>query len=186
MGKFSKEYLFENYNVRKLQLGETIETFDCGDTDLNDFIINEAHHYRKALLAVTYVMEHRKTGEIVGYFSLANDRVSITDFKNKTEFNRFRRHRFVNEKRLRSYPAVKLCRLGVALGMRGQNIGSSLLDSIKSFFLTDNKTGCRFLTVDAYLNAIPFYERNDFQHLKAHDEDLATRLLFFDLSDIDE
>ena len=82
MEKFSREDLHENYNVRKLQLGETIESFDCGDTDLNDFIINEAHHYRKALLAVTYVMEHRKTGEIVGYFSLANDRVSITDFEN--------------------------------------------------------------------------------------------------------
>ena len=82
MEKFSRNYLLENYDVRKLKLGETIESFDCGDTDLNDFIINEAHHYRKALLAVTYVMEHRKTGEIVGYFSLANDRVSITDFEN--------------------------------------------------------------------------------------------------------
>ena len=49
MEKFSKEYFYENYNVRKLQLGETVKSFDCGDTDLNDFIINEAHHYRKAL-----------------------------------------------------------------------------------------------------------------------------------------
>ena len=40
MEKFSKEYFYENYNVRKLQLGETVESFDCGDTDLNDFIIN--------------------------------------------------------------------------------------------------------------------------------------------------
>ena len=70
MEKFSKEYLLENYNVRKLQLGETIGSFDCGDTDLNDFIVNEAHHYRKALLAVTYVMEHRETGGLVVDFLL--------------------------------------------------------------------------------------------------------------------
>lgn len=125
------------------------------------------------------------TGEIIGYFSLANDRISITDFKDKTEFNRFRRHRFVNEKRLRSYLAVKLCRLGIKQGIRGKNVGSFLLDFIKSYFLDDNKTGCRFITVDAYINAVSFYERNDFQHLKSHDEDLSTRLLFFDLSDID-
>ena len=186
MEKFSNEYLRQTYGIRKLQLGETVESFDCGDTDLNDFIINEAHHYRKALIAVTYVMEHRETGEVVGYFSLANDRVSVTDLDNKTDFNRFRKHRFVNEKRLRSYPAVKLCRLGVAQTVREKNIGSFLLDFIKSYFLDDNKTGCRFITVDAYIDAIPFYERNDFQHLKRHDDDLVTRLLFFDLSDIDE
>ena len=137
MEKFSKEYFYENYNVRKLQLGETVESFDCGDTD-------------------------------------------------KTDFNRFRKHRFVNEKRLQSYPAVKLCRLGVAQSIRGKNVGSMLLDFIKLYFIGENKTGCRFITVDAYINAVPFYEHNDFQHLKIHDEDRITRLLFFDLSDIDE
>lgn len=102
--------------------------------------------------------------------------MSVTDFVSKTEFNRFRRHRFVNEKRIRSYPAVKICRLG---------IGSVLLDFIKSYFLVDNKTGCRFVTVDAYIDAVPFYEHNDFQHLKGHDEDLITRLLFYDLNDME-
>ena len=178
---------FDDYKIRRLQQGEKIESFDCGDADLNDFIINEAHHYRNALIAVTYVYEHRETGEIVGYFSLANDRVSITDFENKTEFNRFRRHRFVNEKRIRSYPAVKVCRLGVSQSMRGQGVGSVLLDFIKSYFLVDNKTGCRFVTVDAYPNAVSFYEYNDFQPLRNDDEplDMPTQLLFYDLNDME-
>ena len=89
-----------------------------------------------------------------------------------------------NEKRLRTYPAVKICRLAVAQSMRGKAIGSFLLDFIKSYFLVDNKTGCRFVTVDAYLDAVPFYERNDFSLLKSKDEDLVTRLLFFDLASI--
>lgn len=187
MEKFSREYLYANYNIHKLQLGEKVKSFDCGDADLNDFIINESHYYRKALIAVTYVMRHNETDEVVGYFSLANDRVSITDFKDKTDFNRFRRHRFVNEKRLKSYPAVKLCRLGVAKDMRGKNVGSFLLNFIKSYFLDENKTGCRFVTVDAYPNAVPFYEYNEFHPLRNDDEplDMPTQLLFFDLSDID-
>ncbi|MBQ8888571.1 MAG: GNAT family N-acetyltransferase [Bacteroidaceae bacterium] len=188
MDKFSREYLSRNYSIRKLQLGETIKSFDCGDADLNDFIITEAPLYRKALLAVTYVMRHKETDQIIGYFSLANDRVSVTDFKDKTEFNRFRRCRFVNEKRLKSYPAVKLCRLGVKQSMHGKKIGRFLLNFIKSYFLDDNKTGCRFLTVDAYPNAVPFYEKNDFLPLRNDDEplDIPTQLLFFDLRDIEE
>ena len=182
------EHIFENfddYHIRRLQQGERIESFDCGDEDLNDFIINESHHYRDALIAVTYVYEHRVTGEIIAYFSLANDRVSVTDFESKTEFNRFRKHRFVNEKRIRSYPAVKICRLGVSHSVRGQGVGSILLDFVKSYFLVDNKTGCRFVTVDAYIDAVPFYERNDFLHLKGLDEDPVTRLLFYDLNDME-
>ena len=186
MEQLDYEDLIVNYTIRRLQEGERIESFDCGDVDLNDFILNEAHLYREALIAVSYVFEHKGTHEIVGYFSLANDRVSLTDFKDKTEFNRFRRTRFVNEKRLKSYPAVKLCRLGVSKSMRGKSVGSFLLDFIKSYFLVDNKTGCRFITVDAYIEAIHFYEKNDFLPLRNDDEpsNFPTQLLFYDLDNV--
>ena len=184
MNLSAKNYNFTTYKVRKLRKNETIKSFDCGDADLNDFIINEAHHYRKALLAVTYIFEDKETGNVIGYFSLANDRVSLTDFNNKTEFNRFRRTRFVNEKRIKSYPAVKICRLGIDNSLRGKGIGSMLLDFIKYFFIENNKTGCRFLTVDAYNNAIDFYRNNNFKNLKEQEEDKITSSLYFDLNDI--
>lgn len=172
-----------NFQIRRLDLGEKIESFDCGDADLNDFIINEAPLYRKALLAITYVLEDKETQHIAAYFSLANDRVSLSDFESKTEFNRFRKHRFVNEKRLKSYPAAKLCRLGVNKEYQGKAIGGFLLDFIKGYFIDDNKTGCRFLTVDAYSAAIPFYFKNGFIPLNKDDENEHTRLLYFDLGD---
>ena len=117
-------------------------------------------------------------------FSLANDRISLTDFESKTAFNRFRKRRFVNEKRLKSYPAVKICRFAVDLSMKGQSVGSFLLNFIKSYFLDDNKTGCRFITVDAYAAAVPFYLKNGFVPLTSEDAMSATRLLYFDLNDI--
>lgn len=174
------------YEVRKLSADEHINSFNCGDADLNDFLLNEAAFYRKALLAVTYVFENKDTKQVVAFFSLANDKVSLSDFENKTEFNRFRKKRFVNEKRLRSYPAAKLCRLGVDESMKGQSIGTVLLDFIKSYFVVDNKTGCRFLTVDAYANAVPFYLKNGFVPLNEDDNDDDTRLLYFDLNDVSE
>ena len=46
--------------------------------------------------------------------------------------------------------------------------------------------GCRFITVDAYAAAIPFYIRNGFVPLNDEDIDEPTRLLYFDLNDLDE
>lgn len=172
--------------IRKLQPNEVVNSFDCGDPDLNEFIVDEAPYYRTALLAVTYVLESAETGEMLAYFSLANDRVSLSDFESKTEFNKFRKKRFVNEKRIRSYPAAKLCRLAVSLSAREMHLGSYLIDFIKAFFLLDNKTGCRFVTVDAYRSVIPFYEKNGFLPLVATDDGEMTRLLYFDLADYQE
>lgn len=174
---------YSQYVVRKLESEERIGIFNCDDDDLNEFILNESHLYRGEMLAVSYVMERQEDfnhENIVAYFSLANDKVTLSDFENKTEFNRFRK-RFKNEKRMKGYPAVKICRLGVSVEAKGSGIGSSLLNFIKSYFIEENKTGCRFLTVDAYAAAIPFYERNGFNPLNEDDKDSSTRLLYYDL-----
>ncbi|WP_294609695.1 hypothetical protein [uncultured Bacteroides sp.] len=127
-----RKYLLSAYDIRRLGKKESIESFDCGDADLNDFILKESSLYRQALLAVSYVMENKQDRQDVSaYFSLANDKVSLNDFESKTEFNRFRKHKFVNEKRLKSYPAVKICRLGGDSSMKGQSVGTFLLNFIK-------------------------------------------------------
>lgn len=171
------------WNIRRLDKQEKVKSFDCGDADLNDFILTESSIYREAMLAVSYVMEETD-GKVLAYFSLANDKVSLSDFESKTEFNRFRKHRFVNEKRLKSYPAVKVCRFGVDHSLKGQRVGSTLMNFIKTYFVEDNKTGCRFITVDAYANAIPFYKKNGFELLNNEDADAYTRLMYYDLGSI--
>lgn len=161
--------------------------FDCGDRDLNDFILNEAPLYKETLLAVTYVLAEKKNpSKVVGFCSLANDKISLNDFENRTEFNRFRKtQRFPQPKRMKSYPAVKICRLGIDNSLKGQSAGSFFLNFIKAYFVNDNKSGCRFLTVDAYLNAIPFYKKKGFRFLNTDDEDAEhTRLMYFDLNEI--
>ena len=166
--------------VRRLCEDETINSFYCGDSDLDDFILNEASLYRNSLLSVHYVMEEEDN--FVAFFSLSNDKISIHDFENKTKFNRFRSRKFVNKKRIKSYPAVKIGRFAIDSKFQGNGIGSILLDFIKGYFLVDNKTGCRFITVDAYKSAISFYEKNGFVALQNHN-DAFTQLMYFDLAD---
>lgn len=182
----STEFL-KNRFVRRLEDEEIVPVFDCGDLDLNDFLTCEAKAYKKSKLAVTYVMSSTDNPiNVIAFCSLANDCVSLSDFDSKTEFNRFRKQRgFPQQKRLKSYPAVKICRLGVEISMKGKSAGTKLLDIIKTYFTIDNKTGCRFLTVDAYLDAVPFYEKNGFSLLTTEDEDSTyTRLMYFDLDSL--
>lgn len=179
----TKEEVLTRYRVYKMCEDEKVKSFDCGDMDLNDFILNDALPYRKEKLAVTYTFIDKENADnVAAFFCLSNDRISLADFDTKTKYNRFSK-RFVNEKRLKSYPAVKIGRLGVAQSMKGMNIGSLLLDFIKSYFLIENKTGCRFITVDAYAAAVPFYLKNGFVPLN-DDIDDTTRLLYFDLNDV--
>lgn len=180
----TREEFQERCLVRRLNIGDTISAFDCNDEDLNDFLLNEAHLYRNALLSVTYVVENKRTNEVLAYFSLANDKVSISDFESKTEFNRFRKHKFVNDKRLRSYPAIKIGRLAISKTAQHQSIGTYLLEFIDDYFIVDNKSGCRFVTVDAYVDAIPFYIKNNYQFLNNDDEDKRTRVMYFDLASL--
>ena len=43
--------------IARLEEGEVVKALDCGDADLNDFILNESMLYQKEKLAVTYVQE---------------------------------------------------------------------------------------------------------------------------------
>lgn len=180
----TREEFQERCTVRRLNIGDTISNFDCNDEDLNDFLMNEANLYRNALLSVTYLVEDKQTNDILAYFSLSNDKISISDFESKTEFNRFRKHKFENEKRLRSYPAIKIGRLGISKNAQHQSIGTYLLEFIEDYFIIDNKSGCRFVTVDAYVDAIPFYIKNNYQFLNNDDEDKHTRVMYFDLASL--
>ena len=103
------------------------------------------------------------------------------------------------QKHLRTYPAVLLGRLGVAESYKGKEffVGQQIMNYLKSWFIDDdNKTGCRFLVVDAYnrKDVLDFYERNKFKYLYLDEEEerreqfvaegeerLHTRLMFLDL-----
>ena len=175
----------ERFKIVRLAPTNAVDNFNCGDRDLNDYITNRATLFDQYMLAVSYTCIDSGTKQILAYFSLANDKIATSDFPSMTEFNRFRRKQgFPNEKRLKSYPAVKLCRLAVDICAKNQKLGTLIINYIKSMFVISNKTGCRFITVDAYLAAIPFYEKNGFHMMNLEDDDPHTRLMYFDLMDL--
>ena len=67
---------------------------------------------------------------------------------------------------------------------RNNGIGSDILNFVKDLFISGNRTGCSFVTVDALREAIPFYLKNDFMYLdkSTADADTDTCLMYYDLT----
>lgn len=153
--------------------------FDCGNLDLNEFFLEDSIESSKLLLSVTYVLMDED--KAIAFLSLSNDSVRKEDMP-KSKARRFWRI-FPREKRFSSMPAVKIGRLATCNDKQDLGVGTDLLDYMKVWFTDGNKTGCRFIVVDAYNNerVIHFYEKNGFQFLRPGDEADNTRLMYFDL-----
>lgn len=151
--------------------------FDCSDADLNEFFFEDSKGHSHQLLAVTYAFESDR--ETIAYFCVSNDSIRGSD-SSKTVFRRIL-NRIPHRKRYKSHPAVKIGRFAVSNNHQKQGIGTELMDYIKAFFIINNKTGCRFITIDAYRAAIPFYQKNGFDFLTTTDENEDRRQMYFDL-----
>ncbi len=173
------------------------EPFHCDDSDLDEFFTKDAISYDVEMLGKTYAwIDASDPTQILGLITLANDSVKAQKIAPSAR-NRLQRS-VNNAKRGINFPAVLIGRLGVASAYQGKgyNIGSQILDYVKDWFRSsDNKTGCRFIVVDAYNNerTLRFYERNGFKTLYKTereerefldlncDDPLETRFMFFDL-----
>lgn len=135
--------------------------FRCGDEDLQQYFNRDSVLYQKELLTQSYRFYQEDLPEITA---------ARVDFCNdallREEMGSGVKGKINNNKRfLKSFPAIKITRLGVQEKLHRMGVGSKLLNIVKLLFLTDNRTGCRFLTVDAYEDAVPFYTRNGFRPL---------------------
>ena len=82
-------------------------------------------------------------------FTLSNDSIRVDVIPNSR--GRKLSHDIPREKRMRRYPAVLIGRLGISTKFQHLHVGTEVMDFIKSWFVEPyNKTGCRYLVVDAY------------------------------------
>ena len=127
----------------------TCQPFSCGNEDLDDFFKNDATRYAYYLMGKSYCF--RKNDDpvkIVCAFTVSNDSIRIYDLpRSRKDYMKSLTH---HEKPLRRYPGILIGRLGVNKDFCGKGIGSEVIDFIKGWFMShDNKSGCRFVIVDA-------------------------------------
>lgn len=163
---------FAGFVLGKLASPILVQSFDCGDNDLNDYFHNDCANYRAQLLTQTYCVyaQGGRQEQAVALVDFCNDGLA-----RRLVPNRDLRNIHHAKRGYRMYPAVKITRLGVDRLAQGQHLGTLVLQMTKLFFLLDNRCGCRFLTVDAYLGAVPFYEKCGFVAMRLSAEELEGR-----------
>lgn len=193
MQKENLRYTISDCDRVLVNSNRDLDGFTCGDDDLDDFFVSDAYLYDKQLLGKTYYFQTKDTKRVIGAFTVANDSIKASLISNSIR-NRLQR-KIPNAKRTRNYPAILIGRLGVSKEVKGFNIGSQMLDYIKYWFTrSTNKSGCRFVVVEAYNHpkVLEFYERNEFKFLYCSEDDekttlgiesshLNTRIMYFDL-----
>ena len=168
-------------NVVPLTLDYELTAFDCGDSDLNEFLLQDAKHFLEKRIANTFLLVDEE--RIAAFFCLLNDKISRLEITSSQW--KHVKDSFPDGKQFRSYPTIKIGRFAVSLDYRGRNIGTELMSGIKYLLNTEHShSAFRFITVDAYLSAIDFYRKNGFRELTKKEEDDHTRLMFFDMMDV--
>ena len=174
---------------------EESDRFTCGNEDLDDFFQNDSIAYAEDLFGKTYCFRMKgESKELLCAFTVSNASIFTMLLPNARKKKVAKNVSYV--KRDLIYPAVLIGRLGISTRYQQHHIGTELMNFIKSWFVdSSNKTGCRYLIVDAYNADIPlaFYKKNGFDFIFSteeqekdyrkivSDEPLRTRLMFFDL-----
>ena len=174
--------------------------FTCKDADITEFFTHDYADYTDQLVGTSYCFVTPDTSVIVCAFTVANSSVKVASLPSglRNKLNR----KIPNAKRSPQYPAVLVGQLAVSDLFSGHHIGDELLDFIKSWFIDPlNKTGCRYVIVDAvnHPKVFDYYQRNGFKFLFSSDEEewvflhnkgqeptapvepMRTRLMYFDL-----
>jgi ribosomal protein S18 acetylase RimI-like enzyme len=143
---------------------------DDDDHDLDEFIKHDAERHLRDKMAVTYGVffpEERLSKHPLAFFTLQNDALKIESpgYLYKTP------------------PAVKIGRFGVRVEFQSQGIGTEVVTMIKDFMCRDNRTGCRYITLDAYNKprVLRFYQGNGFGFLKKPNPQRKQEPMYFDL-----
>lgn len=175
-------FVLDEWVLEPMLSSAIFDAFDCKNDDLNEFFKVDAFTNEEELLGKTYILtrdgyeisSHNPPIALVCYCNAAIHINQATDFERK-EGVRYYEH----------LPAAKIARLGVHYEFQGQDIGHLVLNITKSIFLTQNRTGCRILMVDAYKEprVEKFYEQNEFKRIPntKKEENSSTWTMYYDL-----
>lgn len=130
------------------------ESFDCGESSLNDFLQKYAGQNAKRGLGKTFVAVLPSEKKVYGYYTLSSGSVEFENFQEK----------------LPRYPipTVHLGRLAVDSSMKGQGLGALLLvDGLERTVKVADELGIYAVELFALTeNAKQFYMRYGFVELR--------------------
>lgn len=138
--------------------------FDSHISEYNEFLYI-APQFHGLNISKTFLLFHRKTGELLAYMALAADSIKLTDEEKESHD--------ISKIPYASIPALKVGKLAVNKELtdeaKRKGYGSFMIEMARAFAYDMNELGiaCKFLTVDADIEYEPdtpqFYKKNGFR-----------------------
>ena len=126
--------------------------FDCGIKALNNYLCMMANQQSGRDNTRTFVLEDRKTENIIGYYTLTMSPVDLGALPEKLQ----KKHKNVHAGGL-------IARLAVDKRYAGQGYGEWLLiDALKKMLLASDTVAFPIVIVDAKAGAVEFYKKFGF------------------------
>jgi GNAT superfamily N-acetyltransferase len=162
--------------IRGLEEQDKVESFDCGDEPLNNYLKRYAWtNQQKSSIGVTYVaIDEGAPFSAIGYFTLATASVPRDAFPKK----------YVRGLPPYSLPLILLARLAVDRRFSGKGVGHALISEVFKIALrVADDVGCRCIITDAYRDGVDWYARYGFVALEGAAESGPQRM-FLDIRTI--
>lgn len=133
---------------------DDLASFKCTDSDLNEFLWEDAINAHASRFSVTWIV--RKRTNIVGFCTLTNDSISTKTMQPSDVGTGYR---------YTHYPSLKIARLATHMDYERQDIGTAMLEyaTAVALKLSDEISGCRIITVDSKKESVGFYQKFGFQ-----------------------
>ena len=152
-----------DFKIELLNQYNNLSSFDCGDDDLNEFLKKDAFIEQKKKLSLTHLIFYQ--GEVIGYFSLLTDKISVKNLKNREIKENMKTNLKNNYKTI---PSVKIGRLAIDKKYAKKGIGSFILNNLIITLneISKKDIGFRLISVEGYAEAYHFYTTNNFVPLQ--------------------
>jgi len=135
--------------ITRLTANSDLSTFRSCNTDLYEFLLEDAIVYQNNRTASTHLVYGGLV--IVGYFTLLNDCIEVRVLDPKDGQAGYKHAK---------YPAIKIARLATHQDYQKRGIGQFMLTWITAVALRLSEvSGCRIITVDSKPDAQTFYEQ---------------------------
>lgn len=176
--------------LTRLAIGDTLKPICSKESDLNEFLRDDALDYLEDGQGITYLFAD--DDETICYCTILHDKLSLGDsHSDNKHWNKVTKA--IQRHRRNSYPAVKIGKLATSAKYEGQGYARRMISLVQRIYTRPNQlAGCRFITVDA-LNipdpttekrAVDFYQSLGFNLLTEEDINEETRYMAFDLQGI--
>lgn len=158
------EISFKKINTQLLNENTNLNQFNCKINDLAEFLKEDALKQNSYMMNTTYVVSYKN--KVIAFYTVSVDTIPRKNLPKKYKKMFKDKNIFYN-----SYPALKLGRLGVDRNYDNKGLGSFLLKKVITLGIKLSKeVGLRFVSIDAYIGAYKFYEKNYCEHIFNEDK----------------